>query len=287
MRCELRLREWEYFKATYCGLCHALARRYGFLARFLLGYDFTTLALAMAACDDPGECTRKRCPANPFSKRPCLAGTAFDHASDLAVLLFISRLRDTVKDETFLRGLPSRLGLLAYARAGRRAAKRQPAYNAHVAQSLDRLRLCEQEHTRAIDPPADAFASLLSGLAGAIPDEAGRRILGRMLYHLGRWIYLIDACDDLADDAKAGRYNPIAARFMLEGGAWTPEAKSAVRETAQLSRREIEAALQLMPETRLWPVLENIFVLGLPSVEEQVLGGSFQKRRNRPHERPV
>ncbi|MEI3141456.1 MAG: DUF5685 family protein [Lawsonibacter sp.] len=39
----------------------------------------------------------------------------------------------------------------------------------------------------------------------------------QLLYHLGRWIYLIDARDDLAEDLADGRYNPVAARFGPEG----------------------------------------------------------------------
>ena len=42
---ELRVREWESYRAYYCGLCKELGREYGFLSRFVLNYDLVLLAL--------------------------------------------------------------------------------------------------------------------------------------------------------------------------------------------------------------------------------------------------
>ena len=47
----------------------------------------------------------------------------------------------------------------------------------------------------------------------------------QILYHLGRWIYLIDGADDLKKDAESGNYNPVALRYGLTDGTWTPESR--------------------------------------------------------------
>jgi len=278
LRCELRLRELDWFRAAYCGLCHTLARRYGFWARWLLGYDYTVLSLALSAYERPGAVCHKRCPASPFRKKPCLAaGLAAEMAADLTVLLTVGRLKDAVADKSFVKGLPARLALLLMSRAGRRAARRQPEAYAAVTRELTRLRAYEQARTSALDPPADTFARMLSQLARGVPDVSGQRVLGHLFYHLGRWVYLMDACDDLAKDAKSGGYNPVAVRFGLTGGQLTDEALGAVWETARLSRLEIETALTLLPNAPGTAVLENIFLLGLPHTEEQVLNGTWRK----------
>jgi len=282
LRCELRLREWDEFRAAYCGLCHALARRYGFLSRFLLGYDYTVLSLALSAYSPPGTVCLMRCPASPFRRKPCRGGPSADLAADLTVLLSLGRLRDTVADESWFKGLPARVALLFLSRAGRRAARRQPDVHVCVIGELARLRVIEAEHTAALDPAADTFARMLSHLAHSLSNEDGRRVLGRLFYHLGRWVYLMDACDDLPRDAKSGAYNPVAARFGLPDGQMTEEVRETVRRTARLSRQEIEAALALMPCAPAVPLLENIFLLGLPHVERQVLAGTWRKKHERP-----
>lgn len=66
-----------------------------------------------------------------------------------------------------------------------------------------------------MDQAADAFAVLLERSADQVEHEVQRRVLAQMLYHLGRWIYLIDAADDLKKDARSGNYNPVALRFGL------------------------------------------------------------------------
>lgn len=45
LRGELKVREWERFQSVYCGLCHTIRRRYGFMQTMMLSYDCTYLAL--------------------------------------------------------------------------------------------------------------------------------------------------------------------------------------------------------------------------------------------------
>lgn len=96
-----------------------------------------------------------------------------------------------------------------------------------------------------------------------------------MFYHTGRWVYLIDACADLADDLKSGAYNPVALRFGL-----TEPALSAVREdmevTLQRSLADVYHAFQLLTIHRDRELMENIISLGMPVVTRQVLDGTYQ-----------
>ena len=48
VREELKCRDFDLYKATYCGLCGAMRRRYGWLAPMFLNYDFTFLALLLS-----------------------------------------------------------------------------------------------------------------------------------------------------------------------------------------------------------------------------------------------
>lgn len=59
-----------------------------------------------------------------------------------------------------------------------------------------------------------------------------RRVLEQMLYHLGRWVYLIDAADDLQKDAVSGNYNPVALRYGLRDGKWDEESRPGLCQNA-------------------------------------------------------
>ena len=72
-----------------------------------------------------------------------------------------------------------------------------------------------------------------------------RRVLEQMLYHLGRWVYLVDAADDLQKDAVSGNYNPVALRYGLRDGKWDEESRRAFARTLDHSIHMIATAFEL------------------------------------------
>lgn len=264
------------YRAAYCGLCHTLGRRCGFLARFTLNYDFALLAMLFAP-PTPVWC-EQRCFAHPLRARRC-CGTCpgFDLAADESVILFWLKLRDDVADRGCLSGLPARLAGWGLGRAYRRAAGACPDFDARAREQLGRLRALERDRCPSMDRAADAFACILRAAVPQGLAERRARALGELLYHLGRWVYLIDAWDDLAEDREKGNYNPLLARF---DGA--PEAHlDELRATLTHSARLCQAAFQLEDFGSWTPVLENILYLGLPGVQEEVLAGRWNKERTR------
>ena len=214
------------YQSAYCGLCHALGRRHGFLARLTLQYDFTFLAILLTAGEGSGERICKRCPVHPFRRpRTCLAGGRLDAAADQSVILTWHKLSDDVDDHGFVTGLPYRFVRFLFRGAYRRAAAAQPEFDGRVRGGLARLRALEEENSPQLDRVADTFAGILACACAAAPKARSRRVLEQLLYHLGRWIYLVDAADDLRQDAAAGRYNPVALRYGLTDGAWTAESR--------------------------------------------------------------
>ena len=109
-----------------------------------------------------------------------------------------------MEDHGFFGGLKYRLAALLLRRSYRKAARLRPDFDRLVQSCLGELTALEQENCPSIDRPADTFARLLAGAAGEEPDPVRRRVLAQLLYHLGRWIYLTDAADDLAKDQRSG-----------------------------------------------------------------------------------
>ena len=278
----------DAYQSAYCGLCHTLGRRHGFLARFTLQYDFTFLAILLTARGTEDRPLCRRCPAHPLRRpRACLGGGQMDAAADQSMILTYYKLSDDVDDHNAVTGLPYRLLRRLFRRAYRRAAVAQPEFDAQARECLGRLRQLEGERSPELDRTADAFACILSSASAAYPEGSlMRRTLGELLYHLGRWIYLMDAWDDLEEDKKRGRYNPLDARF--QGHA--PKEKEYLNTTAVHSVRLAGAAANLMDLGSWAPVVENVLYLGLPAVQNAVLAGRWKemrKTRRRPHERSL
>lgn len=278
----------DAYQSAYCGLCHALGRRHGWLARFTLQYDFTFLAILLTAGQEWDRPVCRRCPAHPLrSPRACLDGGQLDAAADQSMILTWHKLSDDVHDHGMVTGLAYRFLRRLFRRGYRRAAQAQPGFDRQVREGLARLRELEQERSGELDKAADAFAGILASAAAAYPDGSPMaRMLGELLYHLGRWIYLIDAWDDLDEDRKSGRYNPLDARF--QGRA--REERDYFETTVTHSARLASAAANLMELGSWTPIVENILYLGLPAVQSAVLDGRWKemrRTRRRPHERSL
>ena len=267
-RGELKCKEFDLYRATYCGLCRCMRRRYGLLAPMFLNFDFTFLALLLWEPEAGFTPCRGRCHANPLIKKPmCPDSPALELAADESVILTWWKLRDTARDDGIWGGFPARILSALLRPAYRKAAGRRPEFNQAVCRSLEELSHLERENCPSLDRAADTFARLLQAAAPA--DGARGRILGQLLYHLGRWIYLVDAQDDLEEDRKAGRYNPVLARFGPEGD------NKAMALTLDHSLEQMGAALQLGEFGCRMPILENVIYLGLPLVQRAVFDGSW------------
>ena len=268
----------DAYQSAYCGLCHALGRRHGWLARMTLQYDFTFLAIVLTAGGSEGEerlC--RRCPVHPFRKpRACLTGERMDAAADQSMILTWHKLSDDVKDHGFFSGLPFQAVRRLFRRAYRRAAAAQPDFDAETRQGLACLEELERVRSPQLDRAADAFAKILACASQAVPGEGARRALGQLLYHLGRWIYLMDAWDDLDDDRRKGRYNPLDARFQGQAR----ENRDYLDTTSTHSLRLAGAAAELLELGEWAPIVENILYTALPAVQSAVLDGRWKEMRD-------
>ncbi len=283
---ELRVREYELFRAAYCGLCETLNQRYGSISRLLVNYDMTFMAMVLFQGKTDTE--QRRCPVHPMRKRACVCGSeALSAAADFSVILSWWKLRDNAADEKAMASLLSVSGSLAMKNAYRKAAAARPDFDANAKKCLDELSALEKEKCASLDRTADCFARLLS-FAAADGDSQQQRIRRELFYHIGRFVYIIDAVDDLARDIREDKYNPLRYRFELSGDKLSPEQADQIRSTLNMSQRSAAAALSLR-EADIWqPILENIVTIGLPEVQALVLSGRWNKKdggEKRPEQR--
>lgn len=278
---ELKMGEFEHYRGVYCALCRRLGKRYGLFAQWSLSYDFTFFALLrLALAEDCAGFQKKRCPYNPLKKRTCCCDTVqLDAAADAAVLLTYHKLRDTIADSGFFKALGARLLLPMAANDRRRCRKRRPDWDETVAACMAKQHRLEQERCASVDAAAEPTAELLAFLFSQdATDERQRRVLQRLGYCMGRFVYLIDAADDLENDRRSGNYNP----FLLTQSATEAAPLAALRERAAMSLNaslaECKAAYELLNIRRFDGILRNVLDFGMPAVRDQV------KKGEKPHE---
>lgn len=222
----------------------------------------------MAVAEPEPDIAPGRCPFRPLPRRPvCGSSPALALAADAAALMLWWKLRDDLADEGGFRRLAARGGLLLAAGPYRRAAGRRPALDEALERMTRDQAALEAAGCRNPDEAADPTAQMLAGLLASLSGEEGQqRVLRRLGYLMGRFIYLADALNDLDKDRAAGRYNPFAA-----AGSDDPAAlRQRARGSLYLTIGEAERAWQLLTVRRFAPILENILTRGLMAAADRL-----------------
>ena len=272
-KCGLSEEQFSLFNSCYCGLCHTLGKKYGMPARFILNYEFVFLAMLLWEEKSPPIMQYKRCVASPFlKKRCCVPNKPLEVSAAYSIILFMWKLKDNIRDEPFLKSLPYRLLTVIFSKAFKRASAEFPWFEKHVSTQISALSECEKSSELSIDIAADKFANILCAAAPKDAPFAVKRSMREMLYHLGRWIYIIDAYDDSKDDAKKGRYNVIVSRFgSLKDNLCLPDdCSTRIQTTLKHSNNLVCSAFELLPENIWSDILRNIIYLGMPAVCEDI-----------------
>jgi len=200
---------------------------------------------------------------------------ALELAADCSVIFTYYKILDEIADASFLKRQLSQTAKLALRRAYRKAALRRPDFDRKAKEELDRLRKLEMQRCESVDEPADTFGKLLESITLELTDPLQQRIFSQLLYHLGRWIYLADALDDWKEDAKSGNYNPVAARFSLQGETLPQEIRERMGSTLDASIRQMAAAYELWDFGHWSHMIEATVYDGLYCVGHAVLEGTF------------
>lgn len=274
---ELKISEYQTYNAVYCGFCRALGAS-GKLLRLTLSYDFTFFSLlSLAVKEDFCGFETCRCPVKLFSKKACVKqNESLEYASDLAILMLYGKLKDNICDRD--GALLSRLALLYLSPRYKKAAKRRSQENEALLNYLSAQAECEKQKS-GIDACAHPTAILLSSFFEKLSqDNEQKENLSRLGYVLGRWIYILDAADDLEKDYKKGSFNPL----LTENNLSQKEIKR-IKNEAELSLNiAISDACDTFLKLKLHhfgSIIENIIFLGLKNTQSAVLHAQSKKER--------
>lgn len=287
-RGELKVKEYEVFKAYYCGLCKSLGKEFNQITRFGLNYDLNFLGLLLSSLDeDKDKMKNENCIANPFKKKKIIESNKYiKYASHISILLVYFKLVDDWRDDKSFKSI---LVIPQYYFPVKKAKKLYGDKYNHIKKYLDELVDLENSECSIIDESADVFAKLMEGIAVPpfIANMDTIRILKWLGYNLGRWIYILDAFNDLENDINNDSYNPIILQYEYKATEnlhdFVNRIKDEIEFSLTLTLDNMAKSFELLDIKYNKNILENIIYMGTRHRMEQV----FKKWEVKKHEQSI
>lgn len=266
---ELKVCEYDSYKAIYCGLCKQLGKDYSFLTRFILSYDCTFYAmLLMSVSRSCKGFVSKRCTCNPLKKCnfAICASDSYNKAAAFSVISAYYKLKDDIADSRLLKKLFSYISLPFFSHWRKKAVKKRGYIELDniVSDMLSMQFEDEASDVSTIDTSAHPTALMLAKIfEREAQTEVDRRVYYEFGYHIGRWIYLIDAADDLNKDIKSKNYNPFVRANKTDCNY--------IQSVLSQSLARAYDAYNLMNIIDFKGILDNMFLLGFPAIQNKVI----------------
>lgn len=210
---ELKMKDFYKYKAYYCGLCKTLKDKYGSFGQMTLTYDMTFLIILLTSLYESNtEHEIHRCIVHPVKKHDTLCNEITDYAADMNIVLSYYHLLDNWQDDRSIAGFT---GTKLLNKKFKMICNKYPRQCQAISNSLNLLKECEQNNDQNIDLVSRCFGELMSELF-IYKQDMWEPTLKKFGFFLGKYIYIIDAYEDLEEDIKKGRYNPLKSAFQKD-----------------------------------------------------------------------
>lgn len=251
---EMKFKEYDVYRSYYCGLCQSLKERYGVLGQLSLNYDMTFILMLLTGLYEPedvvGQC---RCVAHPFEKHQIRRNLFTDYVADMTVLFACYKAEDDWEDEHSLKGL-------AYSYLLGKKCRKKPLLYADKVRSISLAMQdfvdAEKQGDADIDTMAGLFGKVMAQIVSCREDE-WKDNLERLGFFLGKFIYLMDAYEDIEQDIKKGTYNPLKKRYE------EPGFEEECRQILTMMMSECCKEFEQLPILQNVDILRNILYSGV------------------------
>ncbi len=264
--------DYKTFCSYYCGLCKSMGKHCSHASRLGLSYDLTFLLIVLSSViQDENTTSLKRCIIHPSKKKSVIEDNCItEYCSMMSTLLSYEKCVDDIHDEKSIKAL---LGMLLYRGAYRKAFKKHHDTSLYIRERLKELSELEKQNIRDIDLVADKFALILQKLftPDFINDEKSRRQLEWFGYNIGRWIYIIDALNDLERDYKTNNYNPLLSDDIKDIEEYCVGVYQKIETSLTFTLENAAEAFDLMKLYRNHELLENMIYISLPARQAQIV----------------
>ena len=157
---ELKIKDFDRYRAYYCGICQDLKESCGQLSRMTLTYDMTFLAILLTGLYEGHDNHELHyCAAHLGQKHPCLRNRYTAYAADMNVLLVYHNLMDDWEDE---RKRASYAAARLLRKAYLKTAARYPRQVKAIRHYLKDLHRTEEQRAEDIDLAAGLTGQLMA-----------------------------------------------------------------------------------------------------------------------------
>ena len=206
---ELKIRDYKRYRSFYCGLCRSLQKRFGIRGQVILPYDMVFVDILLNGLYEiPLDEEDRFCAAHPSRKQHMVSNEITDYAADMGILLVYYKMLDDRLDEGGrLKMRISKADI--FKKPVLKVKAGWPRQAKAVEEYIKSLRECEKRRTDDLDYVAGLTGNALGEIL-VMKEDMWSPFLRRMGFFLGKYVYLMDAYEDLEKDSKKGNYNPWA-----------------------------------------------------------------------------
>ena len=269
---EIKFKDFDMYRSFYCGLCRELKERYGLSGQITLTYDMTFVILLLSGLYEPP--TKKgstRCIVHPVRRQPVRKNAITEYAADMNIFLTYYKCKDDWNDERSIPGFA--FGKLLEGKE-KKSEKLWGKKVQTIVSCLDELSALEKENATDIDRVSGCFGRIMAEIF-AYREDVWEPTLRRMGFYFGKFIYLLDAYDDVEEDVKKGNYNPFSKDYIIKG--FDDQVKNMLMMMMAETCREFEK----LPIIKYGDILRNILYSGVWCRFEEV---SRKRREEREKE---
>ena len=271
---EIKFKDFDLYRSFYCGLCRELRERYGISGQITLTYDLTFVILLLSGLYEPP--VRKgttRCIVHPVRRQPVRKNAITEYAADMNVFLAYYKCRDDWNDDR------SPLGLLYGKVLERKEQKIERTFRqktSRIISLLEDLSAMEKAGEKDIDKVSGCFGKIMAEIM-MYQDDEWKELLEQFGFFLGKFIYLMDAYEDIEDDLKNHNYNPLKNIYTK------PEFEDMIHQILMMMMAECSKAFEQLPLIDDIDILRNVLYSGVWYRYEQVR----EKREKEKEEKNV
>lgn len=267
---ELKVKDLKKYRAYYCGLCRALKEEYGFMGQMTLTYDMTfAIILLSSLYEDVADSEKHRCKAHPVKRQMMLRNEITSYAAAMNVLLAYYHMDDDWRDD---RKVTSYMAKSVIHGRVKKIIEQYPRQSEAIRSSLAELAMCEKENSMDLDRTAGCFGRLMEELF-LYREDMWERNLRKMGFFLGKFIYLMDAYEDLAKDLKKDRYNPLRKIYG------EPDYEQRIKQILCMMIAESTAEFERLPCLVDVDILRNILYDGVWNRYNKILMKRSEEQR--------
>lgn len=251
---ELKIKDFDLYESFYCGLCKTLGREQGYLSKISLNYDMQFLAIMLSALYEPeNQVETHRCGYQGLKKKTMIFNEYINYASEMTIVLTYLKCRDDWVDDRNVKNLT--YGKILKSKYHKIKSK-YPKKIEKIERMLNEIQEEEKLGNQDIEHMSNLFGTAMAEIYHYKDDEWTNQLMkfGR---YLGKFIYVMDAYDDLEKDVKKKNYNPFYETYQQEDFATYVEM---VLETMIATCSEV---FEMLPILEYSDILANILYSGV------------------------